>query len=469
MNSTHDFDNITDNISQCQFKRKKLNEQYKPFTLSKMENIRQLKKKLKKKTIEEMKVVAHVLPFKTNNYVINNLIDWEKVPNDPIFKLVFPQKEMLLPQHYKQMKKALATKDREEIRKVANEIRLELNPNPAGQKTYNVPIINGKPLKGIQHKYRETVLLFPTSGQTCHAYCTFCFRWNQFVSLDKKYKFGASNSKELIDYIHENPEITDILVTGGDPMVMRASVMERYFKSIMDADLPNLQTIRIGSKSLSYWPRRFIDDRDTDHILELFQEIQETGLNVAFMAHFNHYKELMSTYLELAVDNLHEVGVQIRSQSPLLNHINASGDIWAEMWRRQIDLKIIPYYMFVARDTGAQHYFGVPLVKAWRIFKKAYNHVSGIARTVRGPSMSCSPGKIVVEGVTNINRKKVIVLKFIQGRNPAWVKKPFFAKYDSKAVWIDELEPAFSKSFFYERDLKKFMGPYNEIKNKIVD
>jgi L-lysine 2,3-aminomutase len=125
------------------------------------------------------------------------------------------------------------------------------------------------------------------------------------------------------------------------------------------------------------------------------------------------------------------------------------------MWKEQVASGCIPYYMFLARDTGAKEYFEVPLVEAWEIFKKAYQEVSGICRTVRGPSMSCTPGKIQVLGVAEIptehGNKKAIALRFLQGRNPDWVGRPFFAEYDEKATWIDELHPLEGQDkFFFE-------------------
>jgi len=129
------------------------------------------------------------------------------------------------------------------------------------------------------------------------------------------------------------------------------------------------------------------------------------------------------------------------------------------MWRQQVQLGCIPYYMFVVRDTGAQHYFGVPLVKAYEIFRNAYKQVSGLGRTVRGPSMSATPGKVLVDGIVTINNKKVIVLKFLQGRNPEWVSTPFFAEYDENAIWLDDLKPAFEEKFFFEDELsQKYSG-----------
>lgn len=77
--------------------------------------------------------------------------------------------------------------------------------------------------------------------------------------------------------------------------------------------------------------------------------------------------------------------------------------------------------------------------------------VSGIARTARGPSMSATPGKVEIQGVSEINGEKVFVLRFIQGRNPDWVQRPFFAQYDETATWLNQLKPAFGEAkFFFE-------------------
>ncbi|KKL93461.1 hypothetical protein LCGC14_1874470, partial [marine sediment metagenome] len=158
----------------------------KTYTLSNFRKLPQIQKMSEEKKFE-MEVVGNVLPFKTNNYVIEQLIDWNDIPNDPMFVLTFPQKEMLVSKHYEQMETILRKNaDKKEIQEVANEIRLQLNPHPAGQMELNVPTLSdGTKLYGMQHKYKETCLFFPSQSQTCHAYCTFCFRWPQFVGMDE--------------------------------------------------------------------------------------------------------------------------------------------------------------------------------------------------------------------------------------------------------------------------------------------
>jgi len=177
------------------------------------------------------------------------------------------------------------------------------------------------------------------------------------------------------------------------------------------------------------------------------------------MAHFNHQRELETDAIKEAVSRIRNTGAQIRTQSPVLRHINDDANVWESMWRKQVDLGMIPYYMFVARDTGAQSYFGVSLEQAHHIFNEAYQRVSGVCRTVRGPSMSAGPGKIRIVGITEVHGEKVFALEFLQGRNPAWVGKPFFAAFDPEALWLDELSPAFGESeFFYEEEYSKLSG-----------
>lgn len=411
---------------------------------------------LTEKELFDIEVVGNVLPFKVNNYVIDELIDWANYQDDPIFKLTFPQKDMLRPAHFNQMAQTLqSAASKVDIKAVANEIRLQLNPHPAGQMQMNVPEIDGIKLTGVQHKYRETVLFFPSAGQTCHSYCTFCFRWPQFTGMDEL-KFAMKETELLVRYLEEHQEVTDLLFTGGDPMIMRYKVFSNYLEPFLAKEnRTNIQTIRIGTKSLSYWPYKFVTDPDADDFLRLFERIVQSGINLAFMAHFSHPVELETDIVKKAIRRLRSTGIQIRTQSPVLRHINDSADVWAEMWRKQVNLNCIPYYMFVERDTGARHYFDLPLEKTWRIFREAYQQVSGVCRTVRGPSMSCTPGKVQILGVSEVAGKKVFTLRFLQGRNPDWVAKPFFAEYDPKATWMNQLRPAFGDRFFYEEELEQ--------------
>jgi L-lysine 2,3-aminomutase len=265
-------------------------------------------------------------------------------------------------------------------------------------------------------------------------------------------KFAAKEAELLVNYLKVCPQVTDVLITGGDPLVMSTERLKCYIEALIQADLPGLQTIRIGTKALSYWPYRFTTDKDSRELLDLFRRVQAAGKHLAFMAHFNHPKELKTDAVKEAIARVRETGAVIRTQSPLMKNINDSSALWHEMWSEQVRLGMVPYYMFLARDTGAQHYFAVSLAKALDIFNQAYRALTGLARTVRGPCMSVKSGKVLVNGVAELANEKVFVLNFIQGRNGNWAQTPFFAKYDEKAIWLNDLEPAFGKEKFFFED-----------------
>ncbi len=400
----------------------------------------------------DIKIAAMVFPFRVNNYVIDELIDWNNIPADPIFQLTFPQKEMLHQDEYEKLAALVKSgASKEDLVAAVKEIRQRLNPHPAGQMEMNVPKAGGEVIEGIQHKYRETVLFFPSQGQVCHAFCTFCFRWAQFVG-DEELKFGSKEADSLHSYLLENKDVTDLLLTGGDPMVMKTKFFERYLEKLLEPEFDHIQTIRVGTKALTFWPQRFVTDNDADELLALFEKLIAAGKHVAIMAHFNHWKELSTPIVKEAIKRLRDVGVEIRCQAPLVAKINDDADVWIKMWNEQVRLGLVPYYMFVERDTGPKEYFEVPLYKAWEIYQKAISLVSGLSRTARGPSMSAGPGKVEIQGVAEIKGEKVFVLRFIQGRNPDWVQRPFFAQYDEKATWLDHLKPAFGEDKFFFED-----------------
>ncbi len=423
-------------------------ERFTPYTRSSIHKIAQWNM-LTKDQQEAVSLVSLVLPFRVNAYVVDHLIDWSNIPDDPIFQLTFPQPGMVHPEEFEQLR-ALAGRGGPDLDDLVRRIRHRMNPHPAGQLTHNVPMLDGQPVEGVQHKYRETVLFFPAAGQTCHAYCTFCFRWPQFVGM-KELKFDAKSSLQLSAYLRRHTEVTDVLITGGDPMVMNTRSLAGYIEPLLDPELEHVQTIRIGSKALSYWPQRFVTDRDADDLLRLFSRVRAAGKNLALMAHFSHPVELESEIAQKAMRRIADTGTIIRMQAPVIRHINDNADDWARMWKLGVRLGAVPYYMFVERDTGPNDYFRLPLARAYEIFRAAYRQVSGLGRAVRGPCMSAFPGKVLIDGIVTINGEKCFALHLLQARDPANVRQPFFARFDPQANWLDDLKPAFgAERFFFE-------------------
>lgn len=399
-----------------------------------IENIPQLSW-LNEQQRNEIKAVSEIYPFRTNPYVLNELINWELGVNDPIFKLNFPHREMLHEEDYNQIVCAKRTMDATGFRSVVNEIRAKLNPHPAGQVDLNIPYFNDVQLNGLQHKYQNTVLFFPGKGQTCHAYCTFCFRWAQFVD-GPTFKIRSTEIDPLVNYLQHNKHVTDIIFTGGDPMIMNARILESYILPLLEIE--TIRSIRIGSKSLSYWPFRYTDDADSGNVLGLFEKIVQSGRHLAFMAHFNHPAELKPGIVKEAIKRIRSTGAEIRTQSPLLKNINNDPLIWKELWEEQVRLGCVPYYMFLARDTGAQHYFAETLSNALYIYREAIRHTSGLCRTVRGPIMSAQNGK--VEVLNYQPDADLYTLRFIQHRNPQLTYHCFNSvPVNSNPIWFNDL------------------------------
>ncbi len=414
--------------------------------------------KLPRSEVLAMQAVAQIFPFRTNSYVVENLIDWDDIPDDPMFRLTFPHRDMLPAVTLRRLVNLLTEGVAGSvIQRYANEIRSQLHPHPEGQKEYNVPFLDGQPVQGAQHKYRETLLVFPSAGQSCHAFCTFCFRWPQFVGVID-WRFATREHGLYLDYLRRHREITDVLLTGGDPMTMNARQLSLYVKPLLGPGFEHVQTIRIGTKALTYWPYRYLTDSDADDLLRLFESVGTAGKHLAVMTHFCHWKALQPPAAQSAIQRLRSAGVEIRSQSPLVRHINDTPVVWIKLWKLLVRYGCIPYYMFVQRQTGPHDYFKVPLRRCLEIYRRAVQSVSGLSRTARGPVMSALPGKVCIDGIAEVNGERVFVLSFLQGRNPAWCGRPFFAKYSDTATWLTDLEPASGqKEFFYQPELREIL------------
>ncbi|MCS7476819.1 KamA family radical SAM protein [Umezawaea endophytica] len=391
----------------------------------------------------EVDVVSRVLPFKVSAHALENLIDWDAAPDDPMYRLLFPHRDMLLPADFALVERSLG--DPAALRAAVAEVRARLNPHPGDQLSRNVP----KEQPGLQHKYAETVLVFPKQGQTCHSYCAYCFRWAQFIG-DAELKLAVDGPDAMADYLRAHPEVTDVLITGGDPLIMKTDLLARYVDAALAVD--HIRTIRIGTKALSFHPARVAVGPDAADLLRLAERVVAAGRHLAFMLHFSHPREMEPELTRTAIRLLGGTGAQLRSQAPVVRHVNDDPAIWSRMWTDQVNAGIHPYYMFVERDTGAQHYFGLPLERAHEVYRDAVSRVSGLARTARGPVMSAAPGKVVVDGPVKLPHGTAFALRFLQARDPSLVGRPFYAKWDPAAQWWDDLVPLdeHDRSFFEE-------------------
>src|SRR5690606_21639355 len=144
-----------------------------------------------------------------------------------------------------------------------------------------------------------------------------------------------------------HPEVTDVLVTGGDPLVMKTRNLRACLEPLLSPEFEHVRTIRIGTKALTFWPQRLVSDDDADDLLALFEVIQAACKHLAIMIHYNRWPELEPAIAREAVKCIRANGAQIRAQGPLLAHINEDLAVSSRLWQTQVELSIIPYYMFV--------------------------------------------------------------------------------------------------------------------------
>lgn len=125
----------------------------------------------------------------------------------------------------------------------------------------------------------------------------------------------------MAEYVKANPSVTDVLFTGGDPMVMSTQNLRAYMEPLLPthpAAPRNLKTIRIGTKALAWWPRRFLDGEEAKALLSLCEEVVDAGLHLSIQAHFSHPRELHDSGTQAAIRALRSTGAVIRCQAPLM-------------------------------------------------------------------------------------------------------------------------------------------------------
>ncbi len=150
----------------------------------------------------------------------------------------------------------------------------------------------------------------------------------------------------------------------------------------------------------------------------MLERLSAAGKHVAMMLHLSHPAELRTDAVKAALSRLASTGAVLRAQAPVVRHVNDDPQTWAELWQTEVRNGVVPYYMFVERDTGARRYYGLPLARAADIYRDALQRVSGLGRTARGPVMSATPGKVAIDGVVELDRGPAFALRMLQARRP---------------------------------------------------
>ena len=337
---------------------------------------------------ETMDRVSARYAFRANDYYLD-LIDWND-PADPIRRLVIPD--------------AAELNDWGQL-DASNEAAVTVVP-------------------GVQHKYQDTALILTVA--TCAAYCRYCFRKRLFMRHNDEI---VRDLTPAYDYVARHPEITDVLLTGGDPLILPTERLRPIIRRF--AAMPHVGTIRIGSKIPAFNPQRIADDAS---LHELIDETVGTGTAVYLMAHFDHPREITEE-AQNAIWAVQEAGAHVVNQCPMIRGVNDDDEVLTELFEITTALGMPQYYVFQGRPTAGNEPFEVPLVVAWQIFDRARRRCSGLSRRVRF-AMSHSTGKIEVLGVDEAH----IFLRYHRSKDPALESRIMICKRDDEAFWFDDLE-----------------------------
>ena len=188
-------------------------------------------------------------------------------------------------------------------------------------------------------------------------------------------KQAVPGPETMTRYLDQHPEVTDVLLTGGDPLVMRTDLLASYVEPLLEPGREHVETIRIGTKAVSFWPYRLLAGPEADNLLRLLERLTAAGKHVAMMLHLSHATELKTDAAQAALSRLASTGAVLRAQAPVVRHVNDDPDAWADLWQTEVRNGVIPYYMFVERDTGARKYYGLPLTRAVDIYRGALQRV----------------------------------------------------------------------------------------------
>lgn len=339
------------------------------------------------KLLEE---VSQRYVFRANDYYLR-LIDWSD-PGDPIRRIVIPDPREM---------NTFGTLD------ASNEAAVTV-------------------AQGVQHKYHDTALVL--ANNVCGAYCRYCFRKRLFMDdHDEK----VHELDEAFAYIGRHHEITDVLLTGGDPLIMSTGKLRGILERL--ARIPHVRTIRIGSKMPAFNPFRVLDDEE---LHQLVREFATPDRALYIMAHFDHPRELTPQAKE-GIACLIRNGARVVNQCPLIRGINDDPKVLATMMNEMTVLGAPQYYVFQCRPTAGNEPFEVPLVEAYRIFNEAQGMCSGLSRRARF-CMSHATGKVEVVGVD----ERYIYARYHRAKDPKNRGRMMIFHRDDRAYWLDGLKPA---------------------------
>jgi len=338
----------------------------------------------------KLQKVGKKFAFRANEYYLS-LINW-KDPNDPIKRIIIPDLEEL--------------KEWGEL-DASNESAYAVAP-------------------GLEHKYAHTALLLVNN--VCGGYCRFCFRKRLFLNENDEV---ARDLSEALDYIANHTEINNVLLTGGDPLLLSTRKLETIIRSLRQMD--HIQIIRIGTKIPAFNPYRILNDPS---LLRMISTHSTPRKKIYIMTHYNHPKELTEPSIN-AIFKLQKAGAIIANQTPLLRGINDDPGVLAELMDQLSFIGVPPYYIFQGRPTLGNKPFAIPVEESLEIFEKAKTMGSGLAKRAR-LVMSHFSGKIEIVGKTN----GYVYFRYHRAAKPENRGRLLVFRSNPKAYWFDDYTEA---------------------------
>ncbi|MFB6627821.1 lysine 2,3-aminomutase [Streptomyces sp. NPDC056374] len=370
-------------------------------------------------------VVGRVLPFRVGSHAADELIDWSRAPDDPLYRLLVPHRDLLAPADFAAVEQTLRDGDRDRLRLVVDGLRERLDPHPAGRDT-----------ETVRHTYPGTLLVLPDRRRTCPAPCASCFRRPQDAADPAR-----GGPEAMTAALARHPEITEVVLDGEDPLALSAAQLDAYLSALLAT--PHVRTIRIRTRAPLHAPERFLAaTADADDLLRALERVAAAGRRLSLLLHLTHPRELDPVPTRRALARVLATGTALRTQGPVLRHVNDDAGAWARMWREQTALGLVPYRMLVERGSGARRCFGLPLAEVLALHAEAVRQRGrGLVPVAGAPVMSTERGALAVDGVVRLGQGPAFALRALRARDPALAGAVAHARFDPAARWWDELTP----------------------------
>lgn len=275
---------------------------------------------------------------------------------------------------------------------------------------------------GLQHKYPQTVLILSTNH--CAMYCRHCFRKRMVGATEEEIN---NNFLATVDYIKAHPEVNNVLITGGDALMLSLEMLERYLEAF--TGMEQLHFVRFGSRIPVVFPQRVTENEALQALFRKYAKKKQIFL----ITQFNHPREVTPEAAE-CVRIFREMGIVVRNQTVLLRGVNDDPEVLGTLLQKLTAIGVLPYYVFQCRPVrGVKARFQVPLEEGAKIVDAAKAMQNGQGKAFRY-CMSTPKGKVEILGQMPDGK---MLFKFHQAKDPADNARIFTMELAPGQCWID--------------------------------